>query len=380
MNAVPVKPGWAEARRILLVRLDSLGDVLMSTPAMAAVRECLPQARLSLLTSPAGLALAPHLPWLDQVMGYDAPWIKSGAAAQAAQDLAPGRAELTLVRALRRHAFDAAIVFSACTQSAWPAALLCRQAGIPLCLAHARENGYALLSDRLPESDRLGPFMRHEVQRQLDLVASIGLHTADHRLRFSMRAADERRIVQMLDAAGLAPGQPYVLLHPGASAPSRRYPPEGFAAAAAQLRAGVDASGGAGASAAVALVACAGPGELDLLEEFSRALPRPAILLPGPLSLGELAALIAGARVLVANNSGPVHLAAALGTPVVALYALTNPQHTPWRVPARVLSREVPCRDCLQSTCPQAHHLCLRGVAPEQVARAARALMEESLP
>lgn len=379
MNAALMKPGWAEARRILLVRLDSLGDVLMTTPAMAAVRECLPQARLTLLTSPAGRALAPHLPWLDQVMSYDAPWVKSGAAAQAAQDLAPGRAELALVRDLRRRAFDAAIVFSACTQSAWPAALLCRLAGIPLCLAHARENGYALLSHRLPESDHLGPAMRHEVQRQLDLVASVGLQTADHRLRFSMRPADERRIAQLLDGAGLGSGRPYVLLHPGASAPSRRYPPAGFAAAAAQLCAAAEACSGSQAANTPALVACAGPGESGLLEEFSRAMPRPALLLPGPLSLGELAALIAGAQVLVANNSGPVHLAAALGTPVVALYALTNPQHTPWQVPARVLSREVPCRDCLQSTCPQVHHLCLRGVAPEQVARAARALMEERL-
>ncbi len=379
MNAAEAQPAWVAARRILLVRLDGLGDVLMSTPAMAAVHESLPQARLTLLTSPAGLALAPHLPWLDGVLGCDAAWIKSGAAAQAAQGLAPGKAEQALLHELRRRSFDAAIVFCACTQSAWPAALLCRLAGIPLCLAHARENGYALLSHRLPDADLLSPSMRHEVQRQLDLVASVGLHTADHRLRFALRAADVQRISQVLEAAGLGAGQAYVLMHPGASAASRRYPPTGFAAAAAQLCADGGRACGGRQGPSTALVACAGPGELALLEEFGRALPRPAVLLPGPLSLGELAALIAGARVLVANNSGPVHLAAALGTPVVALYALTNPQHTPWQVPARVLSREVPCRDCLQSTCPQAQHPCLRGVAPQQVARAALALMEERL-
>jgi len=79
--------------------------------------------------------------------------------------------------------------------------------------------------------------------------------------------------------------------------------------------------------------------------------------------------------VLVANNSAPSHLAAALGTPVVNLYALTNPQHTPWRVPAQVLNEDVPCRWCLKSVCPQQHHRCLRGVEPQQVVDAALALM-----
>ena len=80
---------------------------------------------------------------------------------------------------------------------------------------------------------------------------------------------------------------------------------------------------------------------------------------------------------LIANNSGPAHLAAAVGTPVLSLYALTNLQHAPWRVPGRVLSRDVPCRGCLKSVCPQGHHRCLRGVAPETVVRAALDLMRE---
>jgi ADP-heptose:LPS heptosyltransferase len=82
----------------------------------------------------------------------------------------------------------------------------------------------------------------------------------------------------------------------------------------------------------------------------------------------------------VANNSGPAHLAAAVGTPVVDLYALTNPQHTPWLVQARVLSHDVPCRNCQQSVCKQAHHPCLRGVEPQQVAQAARELMAVKAP
>jgi ADP-heptose:LPS heptosyltransferase len=97
----------------------------------------------------------------------------------------------------------------------------------------------------------------------------------------------------------------------------------------------------------------------------------PYVLLPQTASLAELAALITAAPVLIANNSAPMHIAAAVGTPVVSLYALTNPQHTPWRVPSRVLSHDVPCRNCLRSVCPMGHHLCLRGVDPQQVVDAA---------
>jgi ADP-heptose:LPS heptosyltransferase len=78
---------------------------------------------------------------------------------------------------------------------------------------------------------------------------------------------------------------------------------------------------------------------------------------------------------LLANNSGPVHLAAAVGTPIVDLYALTNPQHTPWGVPNVVLSNDVPCRNCFKSVCPLGHQQCLAGVAPEAVARAVRELL-----
>jgi ADP-heptose:LPS heptosyltransferase len=91
-----------------------------------------------------------------------------------------------------------------------------------------------------------------------------------------------------------------------------------------------------------------------------------------------MAALLASAPLLISNNSGPVHIAAAVGTPVVDLYALTNPQHTPWRVPSRVLSHDVPCRWCYRSICPEGHQNCLRLVEASEVAAAARELFAET--
>src|SRR5687767_8133417 len=104
----------------------------------------------------------------------------------------------------------------------------------------------------------------------------------------------------------------------------------------------------------------------------------PSLSLAGTLDLGHLAALLSHAPVLISNNTGPVHLAAAVGTPVVDLYALTNPQHTPWQVPHRVLNRDVPCRFCYRSVCPEGHQNCLALVPPGEVAQAARELLEET--
>jgi ADP-heptose:LPS heptosyltransferase len=98
----------------------------------------------------------------------------------------------------------------------------------------------------------------------------------------------------------------------------------------------------------------------------------------GALDLAELAALISSVPVLITNNTGPSHIAAAVGTPVVCLYALTNPQHTPWLVPSRVLSYDVPCRWCYRSACPEGHHACLRQVPTDDVVSAALELATQT--
>src|SRR5262249_5393313 len=119
-----------------------------------------------------------------------------------------------------------------------------------------------------------------------------------------------------------------------------------------------------------------GSGEESALVEQIRALMGlRSNSVVGRLALAELAALLAMAPLLIANNTGPVHVAAAVGTPVVDLYALTNPQHTPWGVPNRVLSHDVPCKYCYKSICPEGHHNCLRLVAPEAVVAAACELL-----
>ncbi|HXF71204.1 MAG TPA: glycosyltransferase family 9 protein [Actinomycetota bacterium] len=345
---------WREARRVLAVRLDGIGDLLMTTPALRALKASAPGRSITLLCARRVLEAAALVPEVDRSIAHDASWVKGPAPSPAA--------ERRLVRQLRRMRFEAAVIFTVSTQSALPAATLCRLAGIPLRLAHVREKVYDLLTDPVPDPEpERDP--RHEVRRQLDLVGAVGARSPDPSLSLRIPDAARRRAAELLRAAGLDPSRPWVLLHPGASAPSRRYPALSYGAAAQLL----DGDG-------IQVLAVSGPREEPLLEAVAAAAPA-VRRLPAAPTFAVLAALVEAAPVLIANNSAPAHVAAAVGTPVVDLYAWTNPQHGPWGVPSRVLNRDVPCRGCRRSVCPLGHHHCLTLVPPAEVAEAARGLL-----
>ncbi len=351
---------WADAAHVLCVRLDTIGDVLMTTPAIRALKEARPGRHIALLTSPAGAAAAALVPEVDDVIVYDAPWMKATAPRRGS---AP---EYAMAARLRRAGFDAAVVFTVFSQNPLPSAFLCYLAEIPLRLAHCRENPYQLLTHWVPdpEPDRL---IRHEVRRQLDLVATVGCSTADERLSLRLPAAAVQRVRRLLGEVGVDLARPWVVVHPGATAPSRRYPPESYAEVVRRLATELGWQ----------VLVTGDASERGLVERIRAAAAVPSHSLAGRLGLGELAALLSLAPVLIANNTGPVHVAAAVGTPVVDLYALTNPQHTPWGVPSRVLFHDVPCKYCYKSVCPEGHQHCLRLVPPGAVVEAARELLLE---
>ena len=263
-------------------------------------------------------------------------------------------------RSAAREGFDAAVIFTVYSQNPLPAALLCYLAGIPLRLAHCRENPYQLLSDWLPEPEP-DQFVRHEVRRQLDLVNSVGFRAHDERMRITVPDRARQHADACLQSHGLGDSSDWVVIHPGCSAPSRRYPAESYSEVARRL---VRDHG-------LRVVFTGDRSEREVVEAIRQGMAgAPAISLAGELDLAELAALIERAPLLVANNTGPVHIAAAVGTPVVDLYALTNPQHTPWGVLNKVLFHDVSCKYCYKSVCPQVHHDCLRLVRPEDVVAA----------
>ena len=348
---------WADAERVLCVRLDTLGDVLMTTPAIRALKRASPGRRITLMTSTSGAAVGRLIPEVDEVLIYDAPWMKSASGPVDAGS------DLDMVEGLRRAAFDAAVIFTVYSQSALPAATLCYLAGIPRRLAHCRENPYQLLTHWVRETEP-DSCLRHEVRRQLDLVASVGARAEDERLSIAIPDTVHSAVDALLSGL-IDKGRRLVVIHAGATAASRRYQPEGFAIVARRL---VEEFG-------YEVIFTGTEPERSLVEEIQAEMGAPSHSLVGALSLPAFAAVLARASLLVSNNTGAVHVAAAVGTPVVDLYALTNPQHTPWHVPHRVLFEDVPCKYCYKSVCPEGHHNCLRLVEPDRVVDAAAELL-----
>lgn len=351
---------WNNARNVLCVRLDAPGDVLMCTPALRALRAQHPERRLTLLASPAGAALAPYLDDVDAAIAWEAPWMQGSAA------LRPER-ERDWIATLAGQGFDASVIFTCYTQSALPAALLCQLAGIPLRLAYCRENPYGLLSDWIADPEP-GAMLRHAVQRQLDLVRRVGAELADERLAFTPAPADIDAVRSRLRQAGIEPDGRWLLLHPGAGTPARRYPLQHWQSLVRELGERVNCPlVFSGAAHEAALVDQIRGSDCARLPSFA-----------GQLHIGELGALLSQASLVVSNSSGPAQLAAAVATPVVSLDGLTHPRHAPWRVASRVLHQD--CRHGGHCSCPPGQHGCLEKRAPSQVADAVCSLLKQTEP
>ena len=333
---------WEGLRRILAVRLDNLGDLVMLGPSLRGLCTRFPEARITLLASPAGAQAAPLLPWVHDVIAHRATW----QDASAALPLDPAR-EAGLVEALRARAFDAAFIFTSFSQSPWPPAFVCYQAGIPRRVGQARDFGGSLLTVRAtPPAD-----CTHQVDRNLNLLEAIGIAVGDRALAVTPPPDAEASAERALRRLGIEPGAPFILVAPGASCAARRYSPSRFAQAVTRLERAVK----------LPIVLTGSPREATLLETSRmRARSTGVRALGGDSSVAELAAIVARARLLLGNNSGPMHLAEACRCPMVILYSGTDleEQWQPRRAPTTLLRRPTPCEPCYRFECPY-HMECL---------------------
>ncbi len=352
---------WDSANNILCVRLDTIGDVLMTSPAIRALKEGRPNRKVTLMTSSRGAEASALIPEIDDIIIYNSPWMK------ATPDRPNNSYDTDIIDCLKKRKFDAAVIFTVFSQNPWASAFMCYLADIPLRLAQSRENPYQLLTHWVKDIETAAT-ARHEVRRQLDMVEAVGSVTADERILISVPKEALRSVRAKLARRGLDFNRPWLVIHPGASAPSRRYRPNGFAAVSRKLIQG-----------GFQIVFSGDRSERRLVKQIQSMIGEPTFSLAGSLSLVGLSALLKLAPMLISNNTGPVHIASGVGTPVVDIYALTNPQHTPWGVPARVVSHDVPCKNCLKSVCPLGHHNCLRLVRPSQVVQAVYSLLNESV-
>jgi ADP-heptose:LPS heptosyltransferase len=320
--------------RVLVARQDNDGDVLLAGPAIRAVAAG--ADHMTLLCGPRGRRAAHLLPGVDAVLEWRSPWIDPEPGPVAREDV------LALEADLRAGAYDQAIVLTSFHQSALPLALVLRMAGVGTIAAISEDYPGSLLDVRHRD-----PGDVHEVERALEVVGTLG---------YALPAGDDGRL--QVTRTSPPPGplpERYVVVHPGASVPARAWAPERNAALVAALRAAGRRVVVTGAPAERALTArVAGDGALDL---------------GGRTSLPELAGVVAGAEAIVVGNTGPAHLAAAVGTPVVSLFAPTVPtaRWRPWKVPHELLFRDVPCAGCRARVCPVEGHPCLGGVTVDEV-------------
>ena len=359
---------WAKVRRILAIRLDNLGDVLVTTPALHAIKTSLPDAKLTLLASPVGAQVACLNPDLDDVIVYSAPWMDPWH--KLPQD---SQREQQMIATLRERQFDGAIIFTSFRQSPLPAAYLCYLADIPLRVAASIDGPGSLLTTRHKHPERKSGWM-HEVERGLDLVGAIGLTTDERDLVLQVPEEARQSVDKLLAERPINRSRPLVVVHPGCSMPARTYPWEMYAEVVNLLVEQLDAT----------VMLTGAQDEQELVERIKGCLHEnvcPFVYsMVGMLSFPELCALIQVADGTITNNTGPMHIAAAVKTPVVALFALTNPpeQWGPWQVPHRLLNVDVPCRICYSRVCPYQHE-CLRLVTPGMVVEATRELLADSV-
>jgi len=286
----PVHEGWRDAQRVLAIRLDNLGDVLVTTPAIHAVRESLPDTAITLLASPVGAQAGRLNPDVDEVVVYNAPWMDPWSRLP----LDPAR-EMQVIAQLSAGRYDTAVIFSSFRQSPLPAAYLCYLAGIPLRLAASIDGSGSLLTTRHRHPER----MMHEVERGLDLVAAVGMRTSDDRL--VLRVPDEAR--GEIDGF-VAVQRPLVVVHPGCSMPARTYPWEQYVEVidilVRDLGAHVVLTGGDDERPLVEAI-------LDRVQPWNSAQVTDAA---GSLAFPAFCALVEAADAVVTNNTGPMHMAA----------------------------------------------------------------------
>ena len=340
---------WGGIDRLLVVRPDNLGDVLLTGPALAALRSAAPHAELDLLASPAGAAAAQLLPEVDETVVARVSWQQIAVTAE------PPDTDLVFRIAARHYA--AAVVLTSFSQSPWPAGYALQRAGVPLRAGMSKEFGGTALTHWVPAADD----GLHQADRALRLLDGLGVPTAHvpPTLHAAVPGASRERAAAAVQGAGLDAAAPYAVVLPGASCPSRRWPAERFRAAAALL-----------AAEGLPVVVTGPAAERDLVADVAARTPG-VVALAGAFDVPDLAALLAGAAVAVTNNSGGMHLADAVGTPVVVLFAGTEDegQYRPRSVPSAVLRVPTACSPCRQFHCP--FDLECLAIAPADAARAA---------
>jgi heptosyltransferase-2 len=324
--------------RILIVAPNWIGDTLLAQPLFARLRKKLPNAVIDAIAPPWTAPVLRRMPEISDVI--EVPFLHGRLEL---------RARWRLGRSLRAHQYDEAIVLP----NTFKAALLPFFAEIPLRVGYVGETRYGLLTLAHKLDENRLPLM---AERYAQLAERPGSPPAP--LPAVKLNVDEANLIITLGRLGLSRTRPVAALCPGAEfGPSKRWPPRHFAALAKKL-----------AARGRAVWLLGSPNDRELGEQIARLSEGAAVTLCGKTDLASAIDLLSIAEIVVTNDSGLMHLAAAVGRPVVALYGSSSPEHTPPLTErARIVRTGIECSPCFQRECPLGHHKCMEELEPERV-------------
>jgi lipopolysaccharide heptosyltransferase II len=295
-----------------------MGDLIMSAPAIRALKETF-GAKITVLTSTMAKGIVNHIPEIDESIIFDLPWVKTANKPDV-------RVFNQVVAQLTDQHFDAAVIFTVYSQNPLPTAMLAYLAGIPRVLAYCRENPYHLITDWVPDKEPYN-LIKHQVRRDLDLVATVGAITNNENLHLDVDENLWPVVLRKLADQGFDTNKQWLILHAGVSEKKREYPVKYWVATARKL---IKENG-------YQILLTGSASEKHLTDELATQIREGSLSAGGLFGLDEFICLMKHAPLMLSVNTGTIHIAAAVETPTVVLYAETNPQHTPWNIPCKVL-------------------------------------------
>jgi heptosyltransferase-2 len=327
-----------------------IGDAVMTTPAVRAIRRNFPKAHISMLAKPWVAPVFAHSPHVDEIVVYEANGRHKGLVGP-----------IRLARDLKSYRFDAAILL----QNAIEAALIAFMAGIPNRIGFDTDARRLLLTHPVRCTQAIK--LIHQTGYYLKILEGAGLAVGTQTLELNLGKAARQEAGRILAAHGIMSDRRVVGLNPSATfGPAKQWFPERYAALGDRLSQSLDA----------AIMIFGGPSDLDLGQRITQMMEMPAIDLSGRTSLGEAMALIDRCDAFVTNDSGLMHVGAALNTPLVAIFGSTNFTTTsPYSPTSRIVRVPIECSPCMQPVCPLGHHNCMKRVSVGMVFDALEGLL-----
>lgn len=340
-----------EIRHLLVRGTNWIGDAILTLPALAAIRRGMPEAHISVLAKPWVGEVYRICPHVDEVIPFREPGVHAGV---------PGR--LRLARDLRGMGFDGAILL----QNAIEAAIVTLLAGIPVRAGYNSDARGWLLTSSVRRTREIRQV--HQSRYYVEMVRALGCPPPDPSAPLLVIPAEYRNLAEkVLRERGRDPAAPVAGLAPGAAyGPAKRWHPERFAAVADRLA----------EECGTGVMVFGSAGDRESAEAVQAAARTGLVNLAGSTSLREALALISRCRVFVSNDSGLMHVAAALGVPTVAVFGSTNPVTTgPMGPRFSIVRKPMDCSPCLRETCPEDFR-CMNAITAEDVWMEAKALCE----